>query len=71
MGDLAHALHLSWRSLSDQQELVIKGKPFDSLRVAELREELDARGIYDKTTAKMICKKCLLASFKEFDVFQL
>ena len=26
IGDLAHALHLSWRSLSDQQELVIKGK---------------------------------------------
>lgn len=51
MGDLAHALHLSWRSVSDQQELVIKGKfgkqaskskPFDSLRVAELMEELHA-----------------------------
>lgn len=48
MGDLAHALQLPWRSLSDQQELVIKGKfgeqaskskPFDSLRVSELRQE--------------------------------
>ena len=61
MGNLAHALHLSWRSLSDQQELVIKGKlgkqvskskPFDSLRVAELNKESHARGIYDTDHCK-------------------
>ena len=54
MGDLAHTLQLPWRSLSEQQELVIRGKfgrkagnskPFDSLRVAELKQELHARGI--------------------------
>ena len=61
MGDLAHALQQPWRSLSDQQELVIKGKfgkqasnskPFDSLRVAELKEEIHARGIYDTDHCK-------------------
>ena len=56
MGDLAHTLQLPWRSLYDQQQLVLKGtlgkqpcnsKPFDSLRVADLRKELHARAIYD------------------------
>jgi hypothetical protein len=68
MGDLAHALQLPWRGLSDQQELVIKAKfgkrasnskPFDSLRVAELREELHARGIYDTDHCKDDLQKML------------
>ena len=80
MGDLAHMFQLPWRSLCDQQELVIKGKfgkqasnskPFDSLRIAELRQELHAREIYDTDHCKDDLQKSLLISFKEFSVFQL
>ena len=68
MGNLAHALQLPWRSLSNQQELVIKGKfgkqasnskPLDSLRVAELKEELHARGICDTDHCKDDLQKML------------
>ena len=52
-------------SLSDQQELVIKGKfgkqasnskLFDSLRAAELKEELHACGIYDRLLQRWFAK---------------
>jgi len=52
MQDLAHALQCHWRSLADLQSLVLAGKygnspgtlkPLDSLKVNELREELEAR----------------------------
>ena len=53
MQDLAHALQCKWRSLTDLQSLVLAGKygnspgrlkPFDNLKVNELRQELEARG---------------------------
>lgn len=59
--DLAHTLQQSWRSLQDLQSLATAGKfgkkagnpkPFDNLRVAELREELHARGDYDTDKVK-------------------
>ena len=60
-GDLAHTLQQPWRSLHDLQRLATAGKfgktagnpkPFDNLRVAELREELHARGDYDTDQLK-------------------
>ena len=56
MGDLAHTLQLNWRDLQDQQDLVIKGKfgkqpcnskPFDRMLIADLKQELHSRGIFD------------------------
>jgi len=56
MGDLAHAFRCEWRSLADLQQLVLKGrfgskpnvlKPFENLKVLELQQELQARGIWD------------------------
>ncbi len=54
--DQAHALQCHWRSLQELQELAVGGvygskpgatKPFEKLLVAELREELKARGVFD------------------------
>ena len=54
MMDLAHALNNSWRSLSDIQTLALAGtfgnkpgclKPLDNLKVADLRKELQTRGV--------------------------
>ncbi len=54
--DQAHALQCYWRSLEEIQMLAVGGKygcqpgatkPFDKLRVTELREELKARGVFD------------------------
>lgn len=54
MQDLAHAIHYSWRSLSDLQSLILAGtmgnkagclKPFEKLNVHDLRKKLTARGI--------------------------
>jgi len=56
MADQAHSLCCQWRSLEDLQSLVLAGthgdksrhsKPFDKPKVAELREELTARGETD------------------------
>ncbi len=56
IADLAHTLHCKWRSLEDLQKLALAGKhgntpgrskPFDKLKVKELREELRARGFFD------------------------
>ena len=53
-----HSLSHKWRSLEEIQSLATGGvyrkhvgalKPFDSLKVSELREELTARGIQDTT----------------------
>ena len=61
MMDLGHAFHHTWRSLSDIQTLVLGGKfgnkpeclkPFDSLKVADLRKELQARGIHTQGMLK-------------------
>ena len=52
MDDLAHTLQRSWRSLHDIQHIAIAGKlgrqqgelkPFELLRVQQIREELHAR----------------------------
>lgn len=60
MQDLAHSLQCKWRSLTELQSLVLAGKygnspgrlkPFDSLKVDELRQELEARGY--NTTGKL------------------
>ncbi len=56
IADLANTLHCKWRSLDDLQKLALAGnhgnkpgssKPFDKLKVKELREELRARGSFD------------------------
>ncbi len=61
MQDLAHALRKPWRSITKLQSTVLAGKygnkqgvlkPFDSMRVEELREELAARGIEGVTLMK-------------------
>jgi len=60
MQDLAHAFQCNWWSLADLQSLVLAGKygnspgrlkPFDSLKVDELQQELEARGY--NTTGKL------------------
>ena len=52
--DQAHSLRYKWRSLEDLQSLATGGiygkqagalKPFDSLKVDKLRQELKARGV--------------------------
>lgn len=51
--DIAHALNCSWRSLHEQQEVVLAGKyrkrammkPFDGLTVSQLAQELQARDV--------------------------
>ena len=52
--DLPHTLHHSWRSLSDIQTLALAGtfgnkpgclKPLDNLKVADLKKELQMRGV--------------------------
>ena len=54
MVDLAHAFYHSWRSLNDIQNLALAGqfgskpgclKPLDNLKVADLRKELQTRGV--------------------------
>ena len=54
MMDLAHAFCHTWRSPSDIQTIALAGKfgntpgclkPLDNLKVADLREELQAQGI--------------------------
>lgn len=55
MDDQAHALRIPWRSLSTLQAIATKGcfgkqlgklKPFEKLKVAELRKELKARNVF-------------------------
>ena len=61
MDDLAHTLQQSWRSLHDIQHIAIAGKlgrqagdlkPFEHLKVQQLREELIARGSGDTDKCK-------------------
>ena len=56
MEDLAHPLQLPWRNLRDIQTIATSGKrgrkpgdikPFDSLKIQPLKEELHARGCFD------------------------
>lgn len=60
-GDLSHTLQKPWQSLQDLQSIAIAGKfgkragtpkPFENLRVAELKEELHARGDFDTSKLK-------------------
>jgi len=60
MQDLAHSLQCKWWSLTELQSLVLSGKygnspgrlkPFDSLKIDELRQGLEARGY--NTTGKL------------------
>ena len=49
--DLPHALQHTWRSLSDIQSLILAGnraahlKPLHNLKLDDLKEELQARGV--------------------------
>ena len=61
MDDQAHALRIPWRSLSTLQAVATKGcfgkqpgkpKPFEKLKVAELRKELRARSIFSTDGTK-------------------
>ena len=61
MDDLAHTLQFSWRSLHDIQRIAIEGKwgkkagelkPFDRLKVQQIREELHARRNFDTDKCK-------------------
>lgn len=61
--DQAHSLNLPLRSLNALQSEANKGiygkqrgviRPFDGLKVAELRRELQARGVVDTTATKQI-----------------
>ena len=54
--DLAHSLQQPWRSLHELQQIATSGKfgkqagdlkPFDKLKVKQLREELHVRGFFD------------------------
>ena len=67
-GDQAHSLNYTWRSLENLQSLVIGGaygkcpgvlKPFDALKVGELRQELRARGVVDISMVKPILNEML------------
>ena len=60
--DFAHTVHCEWRSYNDIQKIAISGKygkqagqlkPLDSLLVAQLREELHARSVYDTDKCKL------------------
>ena len=59
--DFAHTVHCEWRSLNEIQKIATSGKygkqagqlkPLDSLLVAQLREELHARSVYDTDKCK-------------------
>ncbi len=64
-GDQAHSLNYTWRSLGNLQSLAIGGKcagvlkPFDTLKVDELRQELRERGVVDTSMVKPILTKIL------------
>ena len=59
--DLAHALQCEWRSLKDIQQVALAGKlgkqvgvlkPFENLKVAQIREELHQRQKFDTDKPK-------------------
>lgn len=61
MDDLAHTLQIPWRNLHDIQQIATAGKhgkqpgklkPFDHLRVQQIREEFHARGRFDTDKCK-------------------
>ena len=71
--DQGHSLNYNWRSLGDLQSLAIGGvygkkvgalKPFDSLKVNELRQELTARGVFDTTMTKDVLSEMLETTLK-------
>lgn len=66
--DQAHSLNYNWRSLETLESLAIGGtygkhpeilKPFDALKVDELRQELGARGVADISMTKLILSDML------------
>ena len=73
--DIAHALTLKWRTLQEQQDIIIAGKfgkmstlkPFENLRKAELELELAQRGItFPKKTNKIELEANLLGLLSGF-----
>ena len=76
-GDLAHTLQHSWQSIHDLQSIAIAGKlgkspgiskPFENLRVAQIKE-LHARGEHTKKKKKRkFYKTNWTTSFEEFRV---
>jgi len=68
MDDFARAGQCKWRSLADLQSLVLAGKhgskvgtlkAFSGLKVAELREELHSRGVWDTDVPKQHLERLL------------
>lgn len=68
MMDITHAFHNSWRSPSDIQMLILAGrlgnkpgclKHLDNLKIADLRQELQARGIKTNGLLKLQLTYCL------------
>lgn len=68
MDDLAHSLQQPWRSLHKLQQIATSGKfgkqagelkPFDKLKVKQLREELHARGFFNTDRHKNELKGAL------------
>ena len=66
--DQAHSLQYTWRDLQTLQTVAISGvhgkeagaiKPFDNLKVAQLRTELTARGIQDTSMKKKALRDML------------
>lgn len=73
MGDQAHALRCTWRSLADIQSLATAGslgktpgslKPFEKLKLADLKEELRLRGQYNLDRCKPELQEELTTSLK-------
>ncbi len=73
MDDFAYACQCKWRSLADLQALVLAGKygarvgtlkAFAGLKVAELREELHARGIWDTDKPRKELEEVLAETLK-------
>ncbi len=73
MDDFAYACQCEWRSLADLQALVLAGKhgnkvgilkPLSDLKVGELREELQARGIWDTDRPKKELEQVLAETLK-------
>ena len=66
--DQAYSLQCKWRDLHDLQSICISGvhgreagilKPFDNLKVDQLRRELRARGVNDTSKSKPVLREML------------
>ena len=73
MEDLAHSLHLKWRSLAHLQTLALAGihggqsnvlKPFETLNTSQLQAELRKRNIFHSATTKKDCQAILAQALK-------